>query len=295
MAKCAWVTIITAGTGYVKGVLTLQYVLTRVLKSTYPLLVLYTSDISPKLLELLSTLGVLLKKVEAIHPTGNIHYFQERFENTWTKLVAWEQEEYDRLVLLDADMLPLQNMDELMTLSFPQDHWVAAANACTCNPQKLKNYPPDWIPANCAYTEKNRNNRSLHKNYFNSGLIVFKPQKSTYIKMIKKLNQVSDLNIYPFPDQDFLNEEFESQWTELPYTYNALKTMVFGHSDVWNINEIKNLHYILVKPWNADLNKKTKERADYYPLYQLWMDKYNDALNYYNINFDLDNLANIDI
>ncbi|CAO3647733.1 unnamed protein product [Cunninghamella blakesleeana] len=295
MTKCAWVTTITAGTGYVKGVIALQYIFTRVIKSAYPLLVLYTPDISPKLLELLSSLGVLLKRVEAIHPSGDIHYFQARFENTWTKLVAWDQDEYDRLVLLDADMLPLKNMDELMTLPFPQDHWVAASFACTCNPQKLKNYPPDWTPNNCAYTEKNRTIRPLPKNYFNSGLIVLKPQKATFQKMMTKLNQIPDLNIYPFPDQDFLNEEFANQWTELPYTYNALKTMVFGHSDLWKLNDIKNLHYILVKPWNADLKEKTKERSDYYPLYQLWEDAYINAVHYYHIHYDIDKLANTDI
>lgn len=49
-----------------------------------------------------------------------------------------------RVVMLDSDMLVVDNMDELMTMPLEED-WIAAAHACTCNPQKLTHYPSDWF------------------------------------------------------------------------------------------------------------------------------------------------------
>jgi alpha-N-acetylglucosamine transferase len=144
MGECAWATTLIGGKGYLKGIVTLQYVLQHVVHSAYPLLVLHTSDITPSAIDLLKSIGCRLKTIQAIRPDGPIKYSQERFRDTWTKLVAWDQVEYDRLVLMDADMLPLRNMDALMTLPFPQHDWIAACPACTCNPQKMPNYPDDW-------------------------------------------------------------------------------------------------------------------------------------------------------
>lgn len=48
-----------------------------------------------------------------------------------------------RIVLLDADMLVKQNMDELMELPL-EEGWIACTHACACNPRKFAHYPDDW-------------------------------------------------------------------------------------------------------------------------------------------------------
>lgn len=50
------------------------------------------------------------------------------------------------MVLLDADVIILRNMDELMDLDLPKDQ-IAAAHVCACNPRKLPHYPADWLVA----------------------------------------------------------------------------------------------------------------------------------------------------
>lgn len=57
--------------------------------------------------------------------------------------------EYDRVVLLDGDMLVRRNMDELMELELdgPEDEGdrvFAASHACACNPLKKSHYPKAW-------------------------------------------------------------------------------------------------------------------------------------------------------
>jgi hypothetical protein len=89
-----------------------------------------------------------------------------RFADTWTKLRAFElnefqvgwslqigdsrldQENFQRVVLLDSDMLIRRNMDELMDLPL-QANQIAAAHVCACNPRKLAHYPKDWS-VNCT-------------------------------------------------------------------------------------------------------------------------------------------------
>jgi alpha-N-acetylglucosamine transferase len=141
--KAAWAVILTSANKYVAGIAVLAHTLQKH-ASKYPLVVLYTAETVPdKVVARLSSYGCIMIAIEAIKPLSHVEYKFERFAETWTKLRVWEQTDYDRLVLMDADMLPLQNMDELMTIPLTTDV-VAACHACTCNPQKISHYPSSW-------------------------------------------------------------------------------------------------------------------------------------------------------
>lgn len=142
--KAAWAVILTTANKYVEGIAVLAQALKR-LESKYPLLVLYTPETVPnKVVNRLIGYGCTMVTIEAIKPNSSVMYISERFSETWTKLRVWEQTDYDRVVLVDADMLPIQNMDELMRIPLKGPEWVAASHACTCNPQKITHYPADW-------------------------------------------------------------------------------------------------------------------------------------------------------
>lgn len=134
------------------------------------------------------------------------------------------------------------------------------------------------VPANCAFTGCDRTAGTINppsitkRDYFNSGLVVLIPNQDIFQQMIDRLFGAADLSIYPFPDQDFLNEIFKNRWKPLPYSYNALKTLPSAHSPMWNLHDVKNIHYILSKPWDTDPNH---EPDVYYPLYQLWWEAFN--------------------
>ncbi|KAI9033998.1 nucleotide-diphospho-sugar transferase [Phycomyces nitens] len=276
--NCAWAIVLTSTNKYVKGILVIAKALQN-LKSSYPLLVLYTPAVTEETVEQLRQAGCRMKSIKPIKPLGKTSYFTERFTDTWTKLAVWEQDEYDRLVLMDADMLPIQNMDELMEMEMPKG-WIMACHACTCNPQKIKAYPDSWIPANCPYTGCNRSApepAATAQSYFNSGLIVLEPSRTTFDEIFGQLMAVEDLTVYLFPDQDFLNQIFDQKWVKLPYVYNALKTLAGTHEPMWDQKKVKNVHYILSKPWDAD--RDAQEPKDvYHDLYKLWWDA-DDSLS----------------
>jgi alpha-N-acetylglucosamine transferase len=294
--NAAWVIVLTSTNDYIKGILTLKHRLHTIQKSQYPLLVLYTTSVLPEIRDLLKKEGCELKKIEPIYPKGNITYRMKRFSETWTKLVVWDQVEYDRLVLLDADMLPLHNMDELMTLPLPDKDWVAACHACVCNPQKISHYPARWAPENCAYTYCDKKANVIAPpvtetiDYFNSGLVVLTPDTDRFHNMLAHLHSIPDLNIYPFPDQDFLNEIFKGHWKSLAYIYNALKTVQSTHSPMWETRYVKNIHYILSKPWDIHLDQGLSETESIYkPLYEYWWDSYKAM----DGEIDLDHLESV--
>lgn len=141
--KAAWAVVLTSTNKYIQGALKLAASLQHV-QSAYPLLVLYTPAVSHDAREKLKEAGCILREVAPVKPRGKVKYFTQRFEDTWTKLTAWDvADHYERLVLLDADMLVLQNMDELMKMNLGKGE-IAACYACKCNPHKIKAYPADW-------------------------------------------------------------------------------------------------------------------------------------------------------
>ena len=62
----------------------------------------------------------------------------------WTKLRAFELEEYERVILIDSDMLVRKEMDELMDWKLKDSDGIGASFACSCNPRKVKTYPGSW-------------------------------------------------------------------------------------------------------------------------------------------------------
>lgn len=274
----AWATLLTQP-NYLMGVRTLRASLART-GSDYPLVVMVTEAIDPESRRLLEGDGCLLREVEPIRPTGGLNdrYANARFAEVWTKLAVWRLTEFARVVFLDADMLAVQNMDELFTLELAEDH-IAACHACRCNPNRIASYPPSWTPDNCFYTHgrgvEHTSSAEMMDDYLNAGLLVLQPDESVFADLMRKLSEVEDLSGYPFAEQDFLNEHFDRRWQPLPYVYNALKTLPFQHPALWDDAAVKNIHYIIDKPWQQPLDPEDR----YYALNQLWWEVASDVVD----------------
>ena len=265
-SKRAWVTLITS-VDYLPGLLVLDHSLRRT-SSRYPLVALYTDALPAAGHAVLDRRSIPKRKVKQLSPSQERSYGNDpRFADVWTKLSIYELVEYDRIVLLDSDMLVRQNMDELMDLELddPQLHGTgdrvfAATHACVCNPLKKPHYPPDWVPANCAFYKQHADpDRAQTEGVSNldsfgspnSGLVVINPCEGALQQIEAKL-QTDATARYNFPDQELLGDVFRGRWVTLPYVYNALKPMRGEgvHDRIWRDDRVKNVHYILnPKPW----------------------------------------------
>lgn len=145
-----WVTLVTK-LSYVSGLIVLDYSLKQV-KSKYPLVALYTDDFPAEGHAALDKRGIYKRRIESLNPTIDKDYGDDpRFKDVWTKCAIFCLTEYERVILLDSDMLVVQNMDELMdceldppSLDGKGKKVYAAAHACVCNPAKKPHYPKDW-------------------------------------------------------------------------------------------------------------------------------------------------------
>lgn len=293
--SCVWTTIITTE-DYLVAVQTLARSLHHA-QSQYPLYVLYTANLSDATVRALKAepnirpLPIELLSLKDILPDVQTDYAFARFSETWTKLRAWEALApiAEKACFLDADMLVLQNMDEVFDSLSSPSHVFAASFACTCNVYRNPSYPAWWKPENCKYTWEGQGLRmpahsdaeiaealsqkdSIRtRRYFNAGLFVFRPSLATMNELMDLLKQNKDrIHLYKFSDQDFFNEAYATTWTELPYIYNALKTMSVFHKPVWKLENVKNIHYILDKPWEMDMQLESSRESPYYELNKLW-------------------------
>lgn len=134
------------------GLLTLDYSLKQA-GTKYPLIALYTDQFPEDGHKALQARGIHGRRVEFLNPSLQKDYSNDpRFYDTWTKLMAFSLVEYERVVLLDSDMLVRRNMDELMDLQLDSVNMqengsriFAAAPACACNPAKKAHYPKEWF------------------------------------------------------------------------------------------------------------------------------------------------------
>lgn len=266
-SRKAWVTLIT-NVAYLPGLLVLNHSLKRT-GTQYPLVALYTDSFPPAGHDVLDRRSIPKRRVNELLPAIDRSYGDDpRFADVWTKLAIYELTEYDRVVLLDSDMLVRQNMDELMELELdgPElkgrgNRVFAASHACVCNPLKKSHYPASWKPENCAFfkmhgdVERAQVSGGSVEDSFgspNSGLVVINPCEEALEQIQEQLQKPETAN-YKFPDQELLGDVYKGRWVTLPYVYNALKPMrpKGVHDTIWRDERLKNVHYILSpKPWN---------------------------------------------
>jgi alpha-N-acetylglucosamine transferase len=220
--KTAYVTMLCNGDGYLPGVEALGKSL-AVSGSKEAKVVLVTPDIGPLSRARLAQQGWKVHAVDPVaSPTADRLLFS-RFANVFTKLRAWELVEFDRVVLLDADTLVLQNVDDL----FVRSAFAAA--------------PDFFLP-----------------DRFNSGVMVIEPSRATFDRMMASLNVAGS---YDGGDQGFLNTFYPDWYAmpvehRLPVGYNMahfIYQFLRGHPTLRGTleREAKIVHYMVQKPWQA--------------------------------------------
>ncbi|KIK71602.1 glycosyltransferase family 8 protein [Collybiopsis luxurians FD-317 M1] len=261
MPRKAFVTLLTKKT-YLPGVLVLWHGLKSV-ESKYPLVVMVTPYLQHEARTVLAKCGIETYAIDGLMPDSSRHTgvadHDERLREAWTKLRVFELIDFERVVLVDADMVIRRNMDELLEIPLALDE-IAAAHVCACNPMKLAHYPADWVPPNCAHTAVKSPSdlppawsMTSPRPYgqLNSGTVVLNPSSALSEAIIQYLN-TENLESFAFADQDLLTAFFKGKWEPLPWYYNALKTLRVIHPQLWSDEEVRCLHYILKdKPWEA--------------------------------------------
>jgi glycogenin glucosyltransferase len=221
--KKTYATTLCNGEGYLPGVEALGGSL-KASGTTEPMLLMVTPEVRPATRERLATQGWTIREVQPIeNPNPATQQMLPRFGAAYTKLRAWQLTDFDKVVMLDADTVVLQRIDELFDR--PE---IAAA-------------PDFFLP-----------------DRFSSGVMVLDPSESTFDRMLDALSGASS---YDGGDQGFLNMFFADWYAmsvehRLPVGYNMahfIYQFMRAHSSAWEKlqGEVKVVHYLVQKPWRA--------------------------------------------
>ncbi|KAI8608706.1 nucleotide-diphospho-sugar transferase [Chytriomyces sp. MP71] len=150
-----------------------------------------THNLSATGLARLSRHGIRIVPVQPLHAdrfymtSKKSASIEERDAILWTKLRAWELTDYDKVIMMDADLLVLENVDELFLM--PE----VAASALIHVSEKIsffKSSEYGMVPGN----KVNRQSReaSLLEGWsgLNSGVTVLKPSNETFSKLLSELS-----------------------------------------------------------------------------------------------------------
>ncbi|KAG7665755.1 GLG2 [[Candida] subhashii] len=246
----AYVTLLT-GQGYLPGVLTLGKKL-KELGTKHKLVILLDSSSIPQdsqdLINEVYDEIISIDNDVIVAPLGKLKEKLDRSELsvTFSKILLWNLTQFEQLVYLDADVLPLQNLDEIFEQFEINSNQIAAS--------------PD----------------SGWPDIFNSGVFKLRPNTETFNSLVEFSN--SEENTFDGADQGLLNEFFANgnNWIRLPYLFNVTPNYRndYQYLPAFHrfFNDIRILHYIgAVKPWHYE-DILSSDLANFH---QYWWDDFN--------------------
>jgi glycogenin len=215
---------------YLDGILVLKHSLAKT-KTKYPFVLLVTPNISPRVLDALSSHQIDYITIQGIaNPTSVVDPNLKRWNFTYSKLNLFGLTQFDKIVYLDADMLILQNIDDL----FEQPHMSAVDMG-------------EKLPELATW------------NRLNTGLLVIEPSLELFNDMLSKVGKIEKKVASP-SDEDFLQAYYpdwaNQQQLHLDSGYNIFSYywkryhQLYGYDFSSDRKPIKIVHYIGEnKPW----------------------------------------------
>jgi len=228
--KRAYVTVIT-NTRFYPGLCALKYSLEKA-GAKYPLLALVPKTLDEQTRVLIQNLGIQMVEQEHIELSEEFKTNNptKRWNETLFKLSVFRLTQFEKIVLLDLDMVVAGNIDELFEM--PNMSAVAAG-------------------------------RCIHEDWtrLNSGIMVIQPNEDIYAGMLSCLQDAYNDRIaqgYGFGDQDVVNFYYKD-WPSrdelhLSEVYNCMTICAKKLSSMHGFENLKVLHFAEAKkPWEFSI------------------------------------------
>lgn len=291
--KYAFVTLVMLGDKYVSGAMVLAYSLKKH-GSKVDLIVLVTKDVSFKAKEILKKFYDKVIEVEYIRFPNwrtKIQKYRKYLDYVFTKFHCLELTEYDKVALIDADAVMLNNSDHIFTLNTPAGVLLENKSLfLTYNEAGEYVLPKDgkieWYKKLCdccghgKIIPKEITDRVL-KDRKNSGiaggLMLLKPKKGKLDKIIEDLNTKKSFNLvnkfFLWPEQQYLTQYYSGKWTSINPIFLGLQG--YPH---WKY--LFGVQYAGDKPFILKFKTSIEDRKKYAD-FQLWHMFYNEIINNY--------------
>lgn len=195
---------------------------------------------------------------------------------------------YDKIIIADCDLLPLQKYDDLFDLPAPagiinekKEYCMAYEDGNYIVPDSVyidgtwiwhehyKQIPHgSTIPKNITDRIKtDKNNMGI-----NASLMMFHPTMDLYLSMMDDLANKkvqNEISTYNWPEMQYITDKLSGQWTNVDLRYSSFN----GYPA---IDVLYGIHYAGLKPWSIK-NKSIKSYGKFED-YQLWFLVYSKMI-----------------
>lgn len=277
--KNAYVTFVMKNDSFVSGALVLAYGLLKQCVHA-DLVCLVTKDVSETAVQCLEEVYTHVIQVDEIyvkHPNlkgrGDRSSLFTRFQALRLGADGDLGCQYSKIVLIDADVLPIKKYDELFDVSTPagiinehKSHWLgkySTKEGKTVWHQVYEDVCAHGQPIPKEITDKvllDKNNLGV-----NACLWVLEPSMREYetIRNQLKLTKVKEMIArFNWPEMQFATCFWSGQWHNIDIRYCAYNSMP-------HVSKVYGTHYAGFKPWH-DKDRKMLYRYLQYDDYQLW-------------------------
>lgn len=224
--------------------------------TSIPFVVLVSSDVPKKNRDILKSEGAIVKEVETLHFDW-IKPGRERWSHVMDKLHVFELVEYEKILLLDTDIVVTQRIDDIFNDP-------AANPTQTINdPKNVRDdeapQPDTYIMAgNCGPTKANHPYPSERGNRLNAGFVILKPSHEMY-KHYVSVASIEGRFRGSSPEQDLWNyvhnrdrnmpwKQLDPDWTINAPNYNDYqKGVKTFHEKYWSYTREPELRDVLLK------------------------------------------------
>jgi len=272
----AFVTVLYGNNVYMSGAIVLGYTLMRT-KTTYDRIILVTPDVSAEYIGYLRNVYTHVIKISYVDVNPTIFLKSDtRFRDVFTKLACLELIAYEKIILLDLDMIVCKNIDHLFKLDPPA--------AC------IKHHN---LPYGQKIDPKMICDGTKLVGSINAGLMLLKPDLAEWNEIKTDIKNNTYLQKYKYPEQDYLSLRYCDKWTSITFNYNFQFGLTHRVKQLgYKISDIYVIHYSSsYKPWNdlipdriTDLDE-LKFKRQHQKYYQMWKSIYANLKSKYLLPF----------
>ena len=280
--KNAYVTFVMRNDSFIPGALVLAYSIKKH-RTQYDLVCLITTSISSQGKSCLEQIYDKVIIVDEIYLEHSNSVGRSDRSVLFTRLQCLRLgsdgglgTNYEKIVVLDADIMFLKNNDELFELETPagiineaKDHFLPLKNAPSIYPCSSNWYTyyqdicPHSSPIPQEITDRVWDDETILG--VNACLWVLSPSKKEFDKIMKALrsNYVKEkIQRFNWPEMQYMTYFWSGKWHSIDYRFAA-------YNGLPDVNSIFATHYAGLKPWD---DKKMKALLHYrhHPDYQLW-------------------------
>ena len=284
--NCAYGTFLFRDGGYLPGLLMVAYQLKRLGLNGARLVCCYTPDIDQGVVDLLRLMYDDVWPVEYLAFGRKRKGRQAPLTSMFTRfrllqgLPEKDEKTFEKMLIFDADMLPIKSYDSLFDLQCPAgvineskdhmktgDRYSQTAKEWECH-EKYNDICPHGSKIPKSITD--RPMQSPEENMgINGGLMMLRPSQENFKAFeswcLDKDNQRA-IDAMDWPDMQSITAFYSGQWTSIDAKYLGL----YGYP---SIQSLSGVHFIGPKPWQRNA-KGFEYRINKYPDYRLWAEEY---------------------